>query len=422
MHDYLSPAALPPHVLEREDMRAALARHDFGTVFTLARKWGGISFTKIAGACGMKTDRVGAVAKGRGRITTIDKIIAIVDGLRIPGAMVGLAPREWEKQQAVGHALGTLPPLPIRELSGEAYAQAIRETSQRLIALDNEFGAASAAEVAAQAFTCVHRRLGESADDPRYERDITAAAAELGEVAAWSLFDAEKQQAARRFNHEALLLARLSGDRAIELLILQNMAMQAGWVGRPREELAIATAVLDDGRLSPRVEAIFRIREAKGLAGIGREREAAHSFARARMLLQDGASGRDPGWAWWVTTDEIDGHEGWVHSNAGNHARAVSCLQRAVLQEAGAKVGYRGISGVRLLTAFLDLKAWSDAEAVAVSLVPTVRETASARTLNLLRSAAKRAPRLPAVKASLRDTLEALDKAIDEDRYAFLNG
>lgn len=96
MTDYVPPAALPPHVIEREDMRAALARHDFGTVFTLARKWGGISFTKIADACGMKTDRVGIVAKGEGRITTIDKIFAVADGLRIPGALLGLAPRPWE--------------------------------------------------------------------------------------------------------------------------------------------------------------------------------------------------------------------------------------------------------------------------------------------------------------------------------------
>ncbi|MCQ8189308.1 hypothetical protein [Streptomyces rugosispiralis] len=105
MTDYVSPAALPPHVLEREDMRAALACHDFGTVFTLARKWGGISFTKIADACGMKTDRVGVITKGNGRITTIDKIIAVADGLRIPGALLGLAPRPWESHTPASGAV-----------------------------------------------------------------------------------------------------------------------------------------------------------------------------------------------------------------------------------------------------------------------------------------------------------------------------
>jgi hypothetical protein len=50
----------------------------------------------------------------------------------------------------------------------------------------------------------------------------------LAEIAGWTLFDAEKHGPARRFNQEALFLAELSGDRAIELLTMQNMAMQAG--------------------------------------------------------------------------------------------------------------------------------------------------------------------------------------------------
>lgn len=89
-------AVLPDHLLARDDVRAALADHDLGTVFHLARQWAGISYSKIAQACDMNPARVGHLAKGSGRITTYDKLTQIADALRIPGHHLGLTPRPWE--------------------------------------------------------------------------------------------------------------------------------------------------------------------------------------------------------------------------------------------------------------------------------------------------------------------------------------
>lgn len=47
-------AALPLHVLDRDDMKDALSHHDFGAVFSLARKWAGISYAKISESTGIK--------------------------------------------------------------------------------------------------------------------------------------------------------------------------------------------------------------------------------------------------------------------------------------------------------------------------------------------------------------------------------
>lgn len=97
-----TPAALPPHVLERADVRAAIARHDFGEVFRLARLHGGISYARIAEAVGYKREHVGRMARpdtgarGRPRVTQYRKVLDVVDGLRIPGHLAGLAPRPWE--------------------------------------------------------------------------------------------------------------------------------------------------------------------------------------------------------------------------------------------------------------------------------------------------------------------------------------
>lgn len=109
MSGYISPAALPPQVLDRSDVRMALRCHDFGTVFRLARQWGGISFLKIADACDIEPERVGKLARGEGSITTYEKIRQIADALRIPGHLVGLGPRPWESAPPQAAARETAP-------------------------------------------------------------------------------------------------------------------------------------------------------------------------------------------------------------------------------------------------------------------------------------------------------------------------
>ncbi|MGW2687882.1 hypothetical protein ACWC6I_32565 [Streptomyces sp. NPDC001414] len=86
-----TPAALPPHVLERADVRSAIANHDFGEVFRLAKIHGNVSYAKISEAVGYKREHIGKTARqetdgmgARPRITQFHKIIEVVDGLRIP--------------------------------------------------------------------------------------------------------------------------------------------------------------------------------------------------------------------------------------------------------------------------------------------------------------------------------------------------
>ncbi|MFH8366101.1 multiprotein-bridging factor 1 family protein [Streptomyces sp. NPDC018031] len=301
--------------------------------------------------------------------------------------------------------------------AGSAYAQAIRETSARLVALDNEFSGMPIAEMSARAFKAVHRRLGEGDFDPQHERDIQAAAAELAEVAGWALFDAEKHAAARRFNQEALMLARVSGDRSIELLVLQNMAMHAGWLGRHREELSIARSVIERTRLSPRIEALFRMREAKGLTEGGQFTEGTRSFDMARSLHSEGERHGDPPWAWWVSANEIDGHQGYALQTAGHYAESIPHLRRALHRDGGPQVGYRNISAARLLHGLLRLRAWQEAEELALSLLPAVGETASVRTLNLFRASARQARTSTAAPVGVRDALDRLAAAAVEDPY-----
>lgn len=307
----------------------------------------------------------------------------------------------------------TTPPLQASEETDD-YATSIRELSAKLVELDNERHGLPIADAAAAAFKRVHRQLG--AGD--YGPDVQAAAAELAEIAGWVLWSAAKPAAARRFNQEALLLAQLAGDRSMELIILQNMGLVAGWEGRPGEELAIARSVLARGKLTRRVEAMFRGREAQGLALTGNTSEAARSFDKARDLISNGGSDADPRWSWWVTDREIDRQQGRALEATGQWREAVPILRRA-MEPDSVHVGYRNIAAVRLLVCLLQLGAWREAAEEVEHLVPAVPEMASAVSLQLLASTAGKAKADPQVPSSLRDGLEHVEREAMADPCAF---
>ncbi|MFE1930091.1 helix-turn-helix domain-containing protein [Streptomyces sp. NPDC059474] len=307
--------------------------------------------------------------------------------------------------------------LRLNEARGADFAQAIRETSHRLVVLDNELSGVSIAEPAGRAFKVVHRRLGAGDYDPRYERDIQSAAAELAEVAGWALWDAERDDAAQRFNYEALFLAKLSGDRSIELLTLQNMAMQSEWSGRNQEALSIARSVLNGRRLSPRVEAMFRIREAKGLVGTGRTPDAIESLQRARSLIEGSSDVSEPDWTWWVTSGEIDRQWGHTLQIAGDTQKAIELLLQSVQPGRDVTTGYSSERVARLAQCLLNVNAWHDAEDIARSLATAAPGISSGRTLRLIGHVAKQRASLNGAPPSLTDTLEHLGEKLNEDPF-----
>ncbi|WP_432110221.1 helix-turn-helix domain-containing protein [Streptomyces sp. AA1529] len=94
--DATTHGPLAVDVLTRDDVRRALQEHDFAAAFTLIKKWGGLSQNRIASACQLTPGRVSVIIQGQHQITSIEVVRRIADGLRIPGALLGLAPRPWE--------------------------------------------------------------------------------------------------------------------------------------------------------------------------------------------------------------------------------------------------------------------------------------------------------------------------------------
>ncbi|WP_328983098.1 hypothetical protein OG258_53525 [Streptomyces mirabilis] len=73
----------------------ALRERDFTVVFAIAHD-AGISYNRIAEACALKSERVSQIARGTTAVTALAIVERIAGGLRIPGALLGLAAQPWE--------------------------------------------------------------------------------------------------------------------------------------------------------------------------------------------------------------------------------------------------------------------------------------------------------------------------------------
>ncbi len=231
-------------------MRAAISAHDFGTVFHIARSEAGISYSKIAAECDIKPERVGALARGHGSVTTFEKIARIADALRIPGGMLGLAPRAWESITQPDHPLvvsahtiiesrdgedtvrrreffkastGAGLAIGLPESShistdqriGDTVPDLLRKRTARLRRLDDVLGGGDTYRL----------YLGEQLATKRLIRDceygeetglaLLSVLAEQAQQAGWAAFDGGKHADARSLYEESYQAATQAGDTAL---------------------------------------------------------------------------------------------------------------------------------------------------------------------------------------------------------------
>lgn len=267
---------------------------------------------------------------------------------------------------------------PNEAVPADEYVAAIHDAVGRLVAMDVRGGGNEASIHATRALRTALRRMRGAS---RPTTDVVVAVAELAELTGWLLIDANRHGPASRANHVALRLARAGGDRAMELFVLHNISLQSTYLRRPQQGLAAIEPVLEHGRLTPRLESMFRLRAARVHAQQGLPTEAFRLLDHARSLLLDGVSDRDPAWSWWISLRGLDHATAAMHCGLGDWASAIDPLHRALEATPAGATRDRFLYQCTLLHAEVELNAWHDAEATALRLAALVDTVGSNRPL-----------------------------------------
>jgi len=313
------------------------------------------------------------------------------------------------------------------------YAAVVLDTNQHLIVLDSRYGGTSIADLAVQAFTTARTALATGRHDAD-ERDLQAAAGETGEIAAWTLYDADRLEESRATTHEAMLLSRLAGDRSMELFELSHLALIDVHQRHSREALRIAEHTMEGSILAPRVEALFKLRAARALAQGGERARALRTLGEASGALQESLHPRDPHWTWWLDSSELAWHRGILHMELGEletampyldeaaHGRLardpyVPTLQAGPVTARGEEWGRAAYNDlVHLLLALTMAGAWRETEALTATVADFTREVVSARTEVMLRAAVRKILRTQCGPGGPSSTLADLAEQIAEIR------
>ncbi|MGI5325512.1 hypothetical protein [Actinomadura nitritigenes] len=313
------------------------------------------------------------------------------------------------------------------------YAATVRDTNQHLIVLDSRFGGTSIADLAVRAFTTARTALATGRHDAD-ERDLQAAAGETGEIAAWTLYDADRLEESRATTHEAMLLSRLAGDRSMELFELTHLALIDVHQRHSREALQIAEHTIEGATLAPRVEALFKLRAARALAQGGDRARALRTLDAASGALQESLHPRDPHWTWWLDASELNWHRGILHMELGDleaampyldeaaHGRLardpyVPTIQAGPVTARGEEWGRAAYNDlVHLLLALTMAEAWRETEALTATVADFTREVVSARTEVMLRSAVRKVLRTRCGPGGPSSTLADLAEQIAQIR------
>ncbi|RLL67955.1 XRE family transcriptional regulator [Streptomyces sp. Z26] len=363
MTAYHPPTALPRALLNREDMRAAITAHDFGTVFLLARAEARISYSKIAAECGIKPERVGALARGDGSVTTFQKIATIADALRIPGHMLGLVPRDWEaveqppRQSAApigttgttrdgdstvrrreffktsataGLAAGLpeLAPPAIGRRIGRDVPDRLRQRTARLRRLDDVLGGGDTYRVYLGEYQSTKAMIREARYTERTGRALLSVLAEQAQQAGWAAFDAGKHADARGLYEASHESATEAGDASLAGNALAFLAYQRldgdRAAGVETAEQSCRTAGPD---APPGVRALLHERLAWAYAVAGDEGGTERALSTAQAALDDNDGAPQPDWVAWVDRDELRIMTGRCWTELRRPLRAVPVLE-----------------------------------------------------------------------------------------------
>lgn len=353
--------ALPADLLASAAWQEACRARDFARIFRLVKGKAGIYPSRIAALCGMTPSRVGEIMAGRRGLAHIDVIERVADGLRIPGAMLGLAHRPWEivaPARTEERQSEPLPPMlyepqctepttePTEELDDllalvdghatQSTLTALRSSVQDYWRRDNAHGGATLRPAVVGHLRYVGRLLDSAEAGLRH--DLQGVAAELARLSGWAYFDARQYSTARTYFTQALKLSHTQGDSLFMANVLSCMSLLATYDGNPNDAVTLACRAQDAARVAgeqPLVMSMLHLREAFAHATL-RDAQACHQAvdrSRDQYERSRGHEAEAPDWVQYFDETKLLVDTGIAFARLGEPARAEPLIAEGLRRE-----------------------------------------------------------------------------------------
>jgi transcriptional regulator with XRE-family HTH domain len=349
------PQELPAALLADLEMVHACRRRDFAAIFSLVRRRAGIYPSRIAALCGMTPSRVGEIMAGRRRLAHIDVIERVADGLRIPGAMLGLAQRPWEipprvieltEREPRSQSASPPPTTPASGLDDVLHSvNTTQVTRSTLAALrsaiadywrrDDQHGGAPMRPAVVSHLRYAQRLIDSTREGP-LRRSLVSCAAELARLAGWAYFDARQYSTARSYFSQALHLAQTVGDHQFVANVLSCMSLQATYEGDAGDAAALARAAQDTARGTKAPElvmAMLHMREAFAHATLRAPEDCHRAIAKAHAQFERADIDTAPQWVRYFGETKLIVDTGIALAQLGEHKQAEPLIAEGLRRE-----------------------------------------------------------------------------------------
>lgn len=215
---------------------------------------------------------------------------------------------------------------------GAAEAAAVEETVRGIRLLDDRYGADRLYHRADGALRTAYDLLDAGARRQPTADRLHSWTGELALSVGWLAHDSGRLAEARPHYAEALAIARVAGDAALEAHAFCNTSFLARDAGRPREAVRAAQAGQHIARHlgSARLLSLLAAREAGGWALLADRTACEESLSRARTLFEHGPRDADPEWMTFYGEAELNGLEAQCWAALGDWGRAARRARRAV--------------------------------------------------------------------------------------------
>jgi hypothetical protein len=203
-------------------------------------------------------------------------------------------------------------PTPIPHRVGATDIEQIRASSRMFSRWDFIYGGGSARDAVMGQLRWSTRLLGAKCPD-RLRPELFCAVGDLARRAGFMAVDAGADDDARRVFRFALACAEQAGDWDLRAYVLDGMALQAIWTGRPDEGLTLTEqALVRPDRLTETVQAVLHIDRGRALAKMRRVNEALAAVGAGEDHFAHSIPANDPPFLYYWNAAFLAGNTGQV--------------------------------------------------------------------------------------------------------------